>query len=55
MFAALASRPDLRERVSIAVMLAPAVHMRYIQAPVLQALAAMDADKVWAVKGGRGK
>ena len=46
MFAALSSNPALRARLSLAVMLAPAVHMRHIQALPLQVLAAMDADKV---------
>jgi hypothetical protein len=46
MFAALSSSPALRARLSLAVMLAPAVHMRHIQALPLQVLAAMDADKV---------
>ena len=46
MFAALSSSPALRARLSLAIMLAPAVHMRHIQALPLQVLAAMDADKV---------
>lgn len=48
MFAALASNPALRGKLCVAVMLAPAVHMRYIASPALQVLAAMDADKVGA-------
>lgn len=45
-FAALASRPELRSRLSFAAMLAPAVQMRHIRSYPLQVLAAMDADRV---------
>ncbi|KAL4438220.1 hypothetical protein ABPG77_010581 [Micractinium sp. CCAP 211/92] len=46
LFAALAAQPALRDRLSVAVMLAPAVHMRGIHAPAMQILAAMDADRL---------
>lgn len=49
-FGALAANPGLRDRLSLAVMLAPAVHMRFIQSPALRVLAAMDAD---TVRGGQ--
>jgi hypothetical protein len=45
-FGALAANPGLRDRLSLAIMLAPAVHMRFIQSPALRVLAAMDADTV---------
>lgn len=51
LFAALASQPALRSRLSVAVMLAPAVHMRGIRAPAMQILAAMDADRLFTVFG----
>lgn len=51
LFAALAAQPALRSRLSVAVMLAPAVHMRGIHAPMMQILAAMDADRVGGAKG----
>ncbi|EFN56361.1 hypothetical protein CHLNCDRAFT_35098 [Chlorella variabilis] len=51
MFAALASNPALRGKLCVAVMLAPAVHMRYIASPALQVLAAMDADKLFSLLG----
>ncbi|KAL4857745.1 Lysosomal acid lipase/cholesteryl ester hydrolase [Chlorella vulgaris] len=50
-FGALAANPGLRDRLSLAVMLAPAVHMRFIQSPALRVLAAMDADTLFTLLG----
>ncbi|PSC70369.1 lysosomal acid lipase cholesteryl ester hydrolase [Micractinium conductrix] len=46
-FAALASSPALRRRLSLAVMLAPAVHMGNIRRLPFEILAALDADRIF--------
>ena len=53
-FAALASSPALRRRLSLAVMLAPAVHMGNIRRLPFEILAALDADRASAGRGCRG-